>query len=479
MYVAAGPKGLFAGNLDAATPVLTKMAGLKPFLAAATDVYEVLATRLGSSDVVTVGLDADAKCTGSFCATILRSSNGGASWAPLPANPSGVHLQVGGPGGPVWRQAAHPVTLLGGSDHIAASIRSDPFAPATLLLAGRSGIWRSPDGGANWWPAVRGLATTFHLAVAADPAVSGRVLAGVADWDLMTSTDGGRRVTDVDLPAEVTAVAALSGWPGPGGAPMYVGTTPASGSGDVLVQEQPGAASASLGLGGASATSGVLAVAARTVAGARVVLALTAEKGVWRKQGAAPWVRVATDPGAGTGVAFPRLAQLAWAPDGGAVFAADRGVTAGVWRSLDAGVTWEKVADAALDIAVDPLAPQRLWLAGGGSVRRVDQARVGSLATGGLTVSASTPLPRARLVEVGPDGAVIAVAEDDSTAPVGTVAGRAAILRSVDGGAAWTDIGDAAFAAGAVDPVGLAMGVDGAIHVVTHGSGWWVGRPNG
>ena len=54
-------------------------------------------------------------------------------------------MTVGGPSGRVWRQAEHPTSLLGGQNFITSDIQVDPFVRAALVMAGRTGVWRSTD----------------------------------------------------------------------------------------------------------------------------------------------------------------------------------------------------------------------------------------------------------------------------------------------------------------------------------------------
>jgi len=82
----------------------------------------------------------------------------------------------------------------GYSGAIIFRVEADPFDPARVYGAGRSGIWGSADGGSHWdglyYPPpghpVRGIEWTF---VAADPSKPGHILGGHAP--LLESFDGG------------------------------------------------------------------------------------------------------------------------------------------------------------------------------------------------------------------------------------------------------------------------------------------------
>ena len=101
--------------------------------------------------------------------SVIASANGGAAWTPLAANAAALHTSVAGPGGDPWWLAGQPDYLLGGAKYTVSMV-ADAGAggggcgPQALLASGRSGIWRTPDAGADWYPAVAGLGVTINAA---------------------------------------------------------------------------------------------------------------------------------------------------------------------------------------------------------------------------------------------------------------------------------------------------------------------------
>jgi hypothetical protein len=170
---------------------------------------------------------------------------------------------------------------------------------------------------------------------------------------------------------------------------------------------------------------------------------------------------------------------LVWTP-GGALYASGTGnaSSTGVWRSLDAGVTWARITSTAMDIAADPSSPHRLWLAGGGEVWRVDDARVGTVGgSPALTITQRAAVPEARLVAADPTGGVVVVTGETEGTALGDKGTHGRVLVSTDDGRTFVDRTTDALRPGLVEPVGLAVEPNGTIHVVSHGFGWWVGRP--
>ncbi len=481
LYVAAGTAGVWSADLAAPTPALTRLGQSSlPWVNGKTDATTVSATVINGVETVLLGLDSDAACVGSWCATLWRSVDRGATWTSVPAGANGARPTVGGPTGDVWRQAEAPATLLGGTNHVVGDVQIDPLTPTRFVLAGRAGIWSSLDSGATWYPAVEGLTTTFHGQPATDPADPGSVFVPTADWNLFRTEDSGRTVSSaLDAPMEMGTAARLTGWAGAGSAPLYVGGGFGTERSELYLHELSPSRFTSLGLAKAAKARGVLAVAARDVGGQRVVVAIGRGAGIWRRVGTGPWTRAASVPGGSDGTSVTRVARLAWTP-GGALYASDTGnaSSTGVWRSLDAGATWVRITSTAMDIAADPSAEHRLWLAGGGEVWRVDDARVGTVGgTSALAITTRTAVPAVRLVATDPTGGVVVVTGQIAATTLGTQGTHGRVLVSSDGGRTFLDRTTDAVRPGLVDPVGLAIEPNGTIHVLSHGFGWWVGRP--
>src|SRR4051812_4303289 len=141
---------------------------------------------------------------------IFRSVNGGASWdrvananaASLAQDPVSRTLYAGIQSGPMrrsrdgasWEEIPH-------SPLNAFSLAIDPFRPQTLYAATLTGMFKSTNGGAKWFPSNRGLPSSPALAVTLAPGSSRRLYAataGVPGQVVFRSDDGGARWSAVD-----------------------------------------------------------------------------------------------------------------------------------------------------------------------------------------------------------------------------------------------------------------------------------------
>ena len=112
-------------------------------------------------------------------------------------------------------------------------------------------------------------------------------------------------------------------------------------------------------------------------------------------------------------------------------------------------------------------------------VWRVDDARVGTVGgTPALTVTQRTSVPAARLVVTDPTGGVVVVTAQFVATTLGQKGTHGRVLVSTNGGGTFLDRTTDAVRPGLVEPVGLTIEPNGTIHVVSHGFGWWVGRPS-
>ena len=132
---------------------------------------------------------------------VMRSTDGGTTWTSLVADPTLLHDEIGGAGGEHW-WLYKPAWIPGGSFYTASSLAIDPSPPPDgecvrhkVFLAGRSGIWRSTDGGADWYPAIRDLGVSIVRGVAFDPTQPGRTFTAMVDWVQINSSDYGDHVT--------------------------------------------------------------------------------------------------------------------------------------------------------------------------------------------------------------------------------------------------------------------------------------------
>jgi hypothetical protein len=117
--------------------------------------------------------------------SVAKSTDGGDTWTFVTA-PSAISTQIWGANTSWWLAQAEPRIVLGDGTSEVTQIALDAFDPQVVYLAGRSGAWKSEDGGAHWRPAVNHLGGTMHNHVQA-------------------LTGGGARTDDVDWTEETTS----------------------------------------------------------------------------------------------------------------------------------------------------------------------------------------------------------------------------------------------------------------------------------
>jgi hypothetical protein len=404
-------------------------------------------------------------------ATVIASADGGADWTSL-ASPGAVHSTIGGPGGAAWWLAGQSAYMLGGAQYTPAMVTDASPAGScglqTALVAGRSGIWRTTDGGAAWYPAVAGLGITILPGVAADPAVAGDVSVGSSDWGYLFSLDGGAHFTQNRAGKQAFDVAPDPAT-GPGAALLATGKESANKLGEVWSIPNPSTGTwTAEGLGTAAGGKRPLAVASNLVAGKRVLIAAVDAGGIWRKAGS--WSQVSTAAMA-TKQSYA-AASLAWPHGSATAFLYDH--RTGIWRSADSGRTWVKIwakkAPGKLVgyVAVDPAAPGTLWVSATDGVYRIDGATLGTVGSGGLNavrvLTAFHPGPIA--IEPG-GGVLVAVPASPGVAP--------ALMETLDGGVTWQDVSSPLYRSTGGFAIDLSVGPDGRVYVATFGDGLLTG----
>jgi hypothetical protein len=133
--------------------------------------------------------------------SIAKSTNGGSSWTWV-TPPSAISLQVWGRTENWWLGLAEPRVVPGnGGTYVAAAFAVDNFNSNIVYVAGRSGCWKSADGGATWRPAMNGLGGTMHERIVAATSGAG-VWTDDLDWIGQTTGDHFFTATrDSTLPA--------------------------------------------------------------------------------------------------------------------------------------------------------------------------------------------------------------------------------------------------------------------------------------
>ena len=359
-----------------------------------------------------------------------------------------------------------------------------------LLIAGRSGLWSyNPATSPQWLPAVNGLASTFELDTAVDPANPANVAASDADWNVLTSIDG---MQDVDTGAVP---------------PFFTGN---NGTGYAVAWDTSVSPSALIVSGGSGGTNtlgsiwydaawatggpwtslplptGVrsrpIALATETVVpNTDVLVAAFQNSGVFAFTGSGTtgtWTPIASGTSGGPSVSptDPHGVTLSWAIDGSAVFMYDTGTHA-VWESaFVAGVfaPWVEVyTDPSLTpgrgwVVTDPNTPTAVWISNSNGLSFVDTASC-----------TTTPCVPASVIP-GTGGPVAAYASATGDYVYMAAGGPAPMFWEVQ----VTQCADTCPTAnGFVDPsyneaggnaISLAAGSDGTVYLATQGNGMLV-----
>jgi photosystem II stability/assembly factor-like uncharacterized protein len=139
----------------------------------------------------------------------FRSRDGGGHWSP--AGPGGLPLAAG-PSGVVFAgthrstDGGETWTEMGALPAEAVSYAVDPLMPQTVYAsAGFLGVFKSVDGGTTWAPANQGFRATFIEAVAVDPQQTSTLYVYARGVGLRKSLSGGSRWrrADAGLPAGI------------------------------------------------------------------------------------------------------------------------------------------------------------------------------------------------------------------------------------------------------------------------------------
>jgi photosystem II stability/assembly factor-like uncharacterized protein len=411
---------------------------------------------------------------GSVGGGLYRSSDFGASFAPLPVsaldsgltnlNLLSLLVHPADPGTRYLGASFGEVYLSSdGGQHFerrdlgtpnVLALAGDPLDPLRLYAGTEDGLYRSLDGGASWEDASQGLTERRVFSIAVDPADALRLIAGTNGGGVFASTDGGDSWSPLGsgLGNPVVFSVAFDG-----SGQLHAGTgsgayrfdaigalwlPPVAGPGETLVTSLsadpadpnglyiavPGAGVLRSGDGGASFgpangdLSDLQVVSVHAAAGGSRLFVGTAPGDVYRSDdGGIHWT--ALDPG--NQGSLPRA--IATVPgDSQTVWLATLG--AGAFASADAGESWSPlgaaVAETIFDLAFDPSG--RLYAATDqGAFRSDDRGRTWLSIQQGL-----------------PPGPVTSLAENPAgSATLFAVAGDGALFATADGGASWSAAG--------------------------------------
>lgn len=344
--------------------------------------------------------------------SLLRSRDGGISWQPIDHGPLA--------GRPVLALATHP--------------RS-----ASILYASiPEGVFKSVDGGRSWKSAGPGASAGIVHILAVHPARPDVVYAG-ADGGLFRSLNGGaswvRLTQGLPDPVSVTLLLASRR--------TLLAAAIASGRRGGVFR------SSDAGSSWTFSSRGIHGMDVKTVDfGAPGTLWVVADFVLFRSTDSGlTWIRIRPDPAA----VVPPTALAVDPTNRSNAFVLGSDGT--VWRSADAGRTWETAGNAglqALGLTIDPQTPSTLYAAGiggsagiGGIAKSVDRGDTWTL----LPVQPATYYE----VDIAPSSpsTLYATATLEDFTPL--------LLRSDDGGASWTqlrfDSQGAIYPSLAVDPL--------------------------
>jgi hypothetical protein len=124
------------------------------------------------------------------CHTVYRSLDGGSTWEDV-AFGGDVQKTVAGSTVEWWEYLCCRDNMLNQESYGASAVALTGEDPPAVLVAGRSGVWRSTsDGDTHWQPAVQGIGSTTNGDVVTDPKNAGRVYVSSLDWTLFASASG-------------------------------------------------------------------------------------------------------------------------------------------------------------------------------------------------------------------------------------------------------------------------------------------------
>jgi hypothetical protein len=366
--------------------------------------------------------------------------------------------------------------MINGNTYVGSNIQFAKTTDRTVYMAGRSGVWKSTDLGANWYPAVRNMNVTFNRDVVVNSA-NNQVYIVDTDWRFLYSTNGA-----VDVQANTSGI---SGWPsgkvaavnnqvtpakvylGVGdnhsntNGALYSTTNPTSGS---WVSENLDTAH------GATAYNGerVIGLATKNLSGSPATLAAVEGKGLYRKTGST-WSRVNS---AVLSSPSTSKAPIVWDHTRTYAYLYDR--DSGIYRSSNDGASWSLVYSAST-AKVNVL--ETGYLALDETNNRLYFSKDDGLyvQTSASTSSFGSPT-KISSVNIGPiafnNGKLYAAGLATNIPPYPT-----ADMYTYTYGGSLTSIGDSFYKNNGGQPLSIAVDGAGNIYVGMSGTGVFVGNP--
>jgi hypothetical protein len=399
---------------------------------------------------------------------LFRSDDGGVTWTPLLGDPALIHgNEIGGPGGPAWWLAqASPPNMLGGAWYQVAQIRVDPTDHQRIFVAGRSGLWRSDDGGANWYPCVNGMLVTVATGVAVDPTNLSKVYASVLDWGMVYSQDRGLTVAESKPVGAGSKGEAVAVDPASGKVYLSLANSDET-KGEVYSSTDPMVAgswhseklSRAPGEGGAVAD----ALAVDHAGKHSVIVAAVAGSGVWEKviKKGGVWTHVLTRSTFGSNL------QISWPHGSSDIYVYDP-ATGELWISANYGRDWGTAPIWTLPsptkvsgfVGADPTGPTTVYVSTDTGLYKLTNT------TGSLSANLVSTLPTTSPGPVTVDalGRVWVTGRASQTSGPG-------LWRSPDDGATWTSLSDDYYDNTAPFPWELAVAPDSYQYFALRGNG--------
>jgi hypothetical protein len=468
VYVAAGGDGVYRSS-NGGTNWFERNTGLPVTHPSGPPLWISLAgTGNGNTATLYVGAQNPVQDggAGSSYDAIFKSTNGGSSWTSL--TDSGVSGLICGASRTWWEYSATNDFMLGESQYTANQIALDPSNSQRIVVAGRSGLWSSSNGGTNWCPLVNGLMVAQARDIVQDPNMPSRFYTGSADFTFFYSTDSlatvtrqailpgsGANIADIalDTSSNPSTVFVSNGDDGQTNWDIYRNSNPVTQS---WVDMNVGA--------GGGVPSGI---ATRQVGGSTAVLVGVANSGIWRYTGS--WTQVKSGIMTGPNT----RASTAWLTAAGSwVYLYDS--STGLWQSDNNGAlnSWSSVTSTPGHLgylAADPSLGNRIYLSVEGvGVFRIDNAdthtptlnQVGSLVF-------TNPGP----IAVKTDGTVYVTEFLAEGSP-------SRLWSAPSPGTSWTQIGDAYYEGSGYTPVNLTIGTtNGKVYVAVAAGGVIIGTP--
>ncbi|MDR6553898.1 fibronectin type III domain-containing protein [Paenibacillus qinlingensis] len=410
--------------------------------------------------------------------SVLKSTDSGLTFTPVTTTSGNIDYHVGGAGGSTWWLSQHSsevMTMLGTKRSKVSGLAIDPSHTNVIYTAGVQGVWKSDNGGVNWYPYSRNLNVTFNRAIAADPNGSGRVYSTDADWTFVYSADRMSHVNMNKAAVDNGLAIALDTATSPSVVYTSIGDQQTNADGEIYSNPDPTNSSNVWTAQGLLAQTGgkrPLAIAVNRVSGAPVIIAAVQEGGIWRKA-SGTWTQVAS-PSSVMGAQTTKTATLTWVNGSSLVYLYDRHT--GVWRSNDSGVTWTKiwaktattVEDMRGFVAADPSLPSRIYVSAYDGLYRLDNANTGSVEGGQISKTTLSVTDPAAITLDASGGLYV------TSITGGSGAGR--LYKSTNQGTTLTEISDTYYRANGGFPLDISVAPDGYIYVATFGQGIVVGK---